>query len=99
MPTEKTQRYFNRSLLYAAKGEACVLCKKQDGTVVGAHLPGALYGMPAGVGQKTHDWLVAHLCHDCHDKMDTVWRTDCQIRMRALCLTLERLFKNGTLKG
>ena len=87
-----TKRYQNRSLLHCAKGEPCVLCGKNDGTTVPAHLPGSIYGMAAGTGQRTHDWLVAHLCHDCHQRMDSEWRRDCQIRMKALCLTLERLF-------
>ena len=94
------KRYQNRSLLHCAKGEPCVLCGKNDGSTVPAHLPGALYGMASGTGQKTHDWLVAHVCNSpqqngepsCHEKLDTVWRKDTQIRMKALCLTLERLF-------
>lgn len=46
---------------------------------------------------KTHDWLAAHLCLDCHTKMDGVWRSDDQVRMIALCKTLERLFDEGVL--
>jgi len=88
-----TKRYANRSLLHCAKGQSCVLCGVQDGTIVPAHLPGSIYGMPAGIAQKAPDWLVAHLCHGCHEKMDTIWRKDCQMRMKALCLTLERLFE------
>lgn len=75
-----------------------MLCGMADGTTVPAHLPGSLYRMPAGTGQKTHDWLVAHLCHDCHTRMDSDWRTDTQMRMMALCLTLERLFRDGVLR-
>jgi len=92
------KRYQNRRLLYMAKDQPCVLCGSV-GTTVGAHLPGSIYGMQAGTGQKTHDWLVAHLCFNCHDKMDTIWRRDCQIRMKALCLTLERLFANGGMSA
>jgi len=54
--------------------------------------------MGAGTGQKTHDWLVAHLCHACHEQMDSDWRKDAQIRMKAMCLTLERLFNDGVLE-
>lgn len=93
----KKVRYRSPSLLRAAQGQSCVLCGTVDGTVVPAHLPGSLYRMPAGTGQKTHDWLVAHLCHEHHTQMDTTWRTDCQMRMMALCLTLERLFSDGIL--
>ena len=81
----------------------CVLCGRPN--AVPAHLPGSFYGMAAGTGQKTHDWLVAHLCNtprddgqpSCHERMDSVWRTDPTMRMRALCLTLQRLFDDGVL--
>ena len=91
------KRYQNRSLLHCAKGESCVLCGKNDGTTVPAHLPGGYYGMPGG-SIKVHDWLVAHLCNECHAKMDgPEWRRDTQMRMKALCLTLERLFAKGRI--
>ena len=89
--------YRNRSLLHHAKDRPCVLCGLNDGTTVAAHLPGMEYGMPAGTGFKTHDWLHAHLCFECHNLMNSVWRRDPQIRMKALCLTLERLFHEGIL--
>ena len=94
---EKRPRFESRALLNQADGRACVLCGA-CGSTVPAHLPGSFYGMPAGVGEKTHDWLVAHLCHECHTKMDGPdWRRDPQIRMKALCLTLERLFISGAI--
>ena len=94
---KKRPRFESRKLLNQAEGRVCVLCEK-GGTVVPAHLPGAFYGMPAGHGEKTHDWLVAHLCLECHTKMDgPEWRKDAQIRMKALCLTLERLFTSGAI--
>ena len=98
-PQAKVRRFRSRRLLDAAEGQLCVLCqreKKRD-TVVPAHLPGSFYGMSAGTGQKTHDWLVAHLCDSCHHAMDNECRKDAQVRMRALCLTLERLFEQGVL--
>lgn len=93
-----SERFQSRKLLDAAKDQSCVLCRCNNGTTVPAHLPGAYYGMPAGTGEKTHDWLVAHLCYDCHEKMDSQWRRDTQIRMKALCLTLDRLFQQGKLE-
>ena len=93
----KHKTYRNRTLLYAARGETCVLCGADDGTIVAAHLPGSIYGMDAGMGEKCADFCVAHLCSQCHSRMDTEWRRDTQIRMKALCLTLERLFANGRL--
>ena len=90
------KRYESKALRDAARDRPCVLCGK-DGTTVLAHLPGRFYRMPAGTGQKTHDWLGAHLCADCHTLMDSDWRKDAQMRMMALCLTLERLFDDGVL--
>jgi len=53
--------------------------------------------MPSGTGQKTHDWLVAHLCLDHHAYVDSKGRRDTETRMMGLCLTLERLFESGVL--
>jgi len=96
----RKKRFSSRDLLDAAEGQLCVLCEREmkRDTVVPAHLPGSFYGMPAGHGQKTHDWLVAHLCDVCHHSMDNECRKDATIRMKALCLTLERLFEQGILK-
>lgn len=100
---KKVTRYERRRLLDQARGRPCVLCEHDSLNVgdvmetVPAHLPGSFYGMPAGTGQKTHDWLVAHLCDRHHTEMDTTWRKDPQMRMLALCLTLERLFAEGVL--
>lgn len=97
MTLQKELRYQSQVLRRAAKNRSCVLCGNEQTTVLG-HLPGAYYGMPAGTGQKTHDWLGAHLCVHCHEKMDTIWRKDTEIRMRALCKTLQRLFDEGTIR-
>jgi hypothetical protein len=91
-------RYKSKKLRDAARGESCVLCGCRDETIVLAHLPSAVYGMSAGTGQKTHDWLGAHLCLRCHTNMDSVWRRNTEIRMKALCLTLQRLFDKGIIK-
>ena len=90
-------RFESKLLRKAARGKRCVLCNACDDTIVLAHLPGSFYGMAAGTGQKTHDWLGAHLCMRCHEKMDTIWRRETEIRMKALCLTLERLFEEGII--
>lgn len=102
---KKTVAFRSRKLLDAAAGQPCVLCGRY-GSTVPAHLPGAFYGMPAGTGQKTHDWLAAHLCNEpqadgspsCHELMDSEWRMDPHVRLTALCKTLERLFDEGTLR-
>ena len=64
---QKTRRFESKKLRGAAKGQSCVCCGAQDGTVVGAHLApaGHDWGSP-----KVHDWLIAWLCSDCHYKAD-----------------------------
>ncbi len=92
------QRYISKRLRRAAEGQSCVWCGAEDGTVVLAHLPSWIYGQGSGVGQKTHDWLGGHLCAICHKQFDEgPYRTDTDARMKALCLTLERLFEQGVL--
>lgn len=89
----KAQRWISKRYLHYAEGWPCVLCGASDGTVVACHLPHTGYGMGAGMGQKVHDWLTAHCCMDCHRELDSgEYRNDYQMRMRALCLTLERCF-------
>lgn len=93
-----TRRFESKVLRDAARNRACVLCgNDEEGGVVLAHLPGSFYGMPAGTGQKCHDWLGSHLCDLCHGAMDGEWRNDSAMRMQALCLTLERLFNEGVI--
>lgn len=89
-------------MLDAAQGQPCVLCQfdhiENDITTVPAHLPGSIYGMPAGMGEKTHDWLVGHVCDPHHAYLDSEkGRRNIQIRMLALCLTLQRLFEQGVI--
>ena len=96
----KRQVFRSNRLRQFARGQSCVLCQGTEGfssTVVLAHLPGSFYRMPAGIGQKTHDWLGAHLCAEHHARMDSEWRRDSQMRLMALCLTLERLFDEGVI--
>ena len=50
-----------------AEGQACVMCKAQDGTVCLAHYFGPrrhAYG--GGMGHKGDDAVGAHLCMACH---------------------------------
>jgi hypothetical protein len=52
----------------AAKNYPCAWCNRQDGTIVPAHCNELALGR--GIGHKTPDFLVAYLCHDCHDAVD-----------------------------
>ncbi len=56
----------------AAKGQPCIKCGRQDGTVVAAHYSG-LYASRLGKGGavKAHDHCTAHLCGVCHSYMDS----------------------------
>jgi hypothetical protein len=54
--------------------------------------------MPAGTGQKTHDWLGGHLGQRCHDYADgPEGRNDHAWRAKAFALTIQRLFDRGLL--
>lgn len=52
----------------AARNYPCAWCNRQDGTVVAAHCNELSLGR--GFGHKTKDFLVAYLCHYCHDAVD-----------------------------
>lgn len=55
-----------------ARGQSCVACGVNDGTVVAAHYFGPrrqAYG--GGIGRKGNDAVMAHLCMRCHLAMDT----------------------------
>ena len=62
------------------------------------HLPGAEIGFQAPRGSKVPDWLTADCCKTCHDRLDLGdWQNDYEMRMRALCLTIQRRFDTGVL--
>lgn len=62
------------------------------------HLPHNAIGFPAGMGQKTHDWLQGDCCNLCHYKLDEgEWRNDHEMRMKALALTIQRRFDEGVI--
>jgi len=89
----------SRKYLNGARDQACVLCGREDGTIVACHLPSWRIGFGAGTGQKAPDWLTADCCRICHSRLDQGdWRQDYEVRMKALCLTLERRFEQGLLK-
>jgi len=74
-----------------AKGQSCVMCGADDGTIVLAHLP----YRNSGMGMKAPDVCGAHLCFRCHNEADGPRRMDHEWRFLALSRTLERLWKAG----
>jgi hypothetical protein len=57
-----------QKLLDAAATYRCAHCNRDDGTVVAAHCNELALGR--GFAHKTPNYLVAYLCHDCHDAVD-----------------------------
>lgn len=63
--------YQNKPYLLLAKGKPCVICGSLDG-VVACHYSGKYASqLGKGMGNKVHDFCVAHLCHKCHTEMDS----------------------------
>jgi uncharacterized Fe-S cluster-containing radical SAM superfamily protein len=55
-----------------ARGQSCVRCGKDDGTIVLCHYTGVRRGaFGGGLGIKCHDAVGAELCGVCHHWMDT----------------------------
>lgn len=94
----KRRRFRSEALRLAGHQKPCVLCGGPRPSMP-CHLPHNVIGFPAGMGQKTHDWLTADCCDDCHARLDRGdWRNDHGVRMRAFCLTLQRRFDEGVLR-
>ncbi len=85
-------------LLQAARNYPCANCNRQDGTIVAAHCNELALGR--GYAHKTPDYMVAYLCHECHDAVDgrrfslsreakhAMWH-------RAYCVTVSWWFRDG----
>lgn len=55
-----------------AKGQSCVRCNKDDGTIVLCHYFGPRrHSYGGGLSRKGHDAVAAELCATCHSWMDT----------------------------
>lgn len=95
-PTPKMQKLLDAARLYQ-----CSNCNRQDGTIVAAHCNELALGR--GFGHKTPDYLVAYLCHECHDYVDgrrggltieekrAIWN-------RAYVVTASWWFRDGLVK-
>ena len=93
------------NLRKAAEGQSCIRCGASDGTVVGAHYTGIRRGAyGGGLGKKTHDICLAHLCFKCHTDMDTLTRDKrfktehSEAFQHLILLSLIRLYDQGLLK-
>lgn len=77
----------------AARGQSCVMCNRDDGTTVLAHLP----WRNSGMGMKCPDIVGAHLCVECHGYADGAGRADHEWRYLALSRTLARLWQDSVV--
>ena len=59
--------YRSKKLRAAANGLPCVLCSR-TGTTVAAHSNALEHGR--GFAHKAPDYMVAYVCHGCHDQID-----------------------------
>lgn len=96
-PIKKPKRLRSPKLLDAPRHENCVVAGCFAPAVGVCHLPHNLWGFPAGIGQKTHDWLGAHLCHEHHGYCDGDGRNDHAWRAMVFARTIERLIARGVL--
>lgn len=102
MPAQRFH-FESQTLRDAACGESCVRCGSRL-NVVGCHYTGARRGAyGGGLSIKVHDFLIAHLCQECHLWLDTLSREKSkrwehsEEFLHLIALTLTRLFENGTL--
>jgi hypothetical protein len=88
----------SKNLRDSARGQSCVMCGKQDETIVLAHrnVPGSF-----GMGMKGPDWWGAHLCAACHYDGDHEKRRDYQWWELAVYRTMKRWIASGlvTVEG
>lgn len=96
VPIERTQK-----LLDAARHYPCANCNRQDGTIVAAHCNELALGR--GFAHKTPNYLVAFLCHECHDVVDgrrggLEHEQKRQIWNRAFVVTQSWLWRDGLVK-
>lgn len=93
----------SNKLLKAAKGQSCVRCNTDDGTIVAAHYSGVYSNrLGRGKGIKPHDFCCADLCSKCHAYFDQYESPNDDSRaaefMLMILLTLYRRFTEGDIK-
>ncbi len=97
--TWRSPKYLN-----AAKGQYCVKCFADDGTIVAAHYTGLrqhIYGKGRSV--KGSDILTADLCWSCHEYFDNPDERKSIRRseefLNCIAITLMRRLEQGVLKA
>jgi hypothetical protein len=93
----------SKKLLDLARGQACVMCDCEDGTIVSAHSNLLEHGK--GKGLKAHDGMIAWLCMRCHSELDqgrSMSKEERRVYMlEAICKTYMRMWDKEllTVKG
>ena len=92
--------YRDRRLLEVVREAPCMVCFKQDGTVVAAHSNQLRDNK--GRGTKSHDFRIAAMCYTCHTRCDQGRDLSKEERIamweEAHRGTIAWLFLNGKLK-
>lgn len=86
-------------ILMLAKGQPCVMCGADDGTVVSAH--SNLHEHGKSMASKADDSMIAWLCYRCHAEYDQGKSMSKDERrdfiLTAICRTHMKMFKHGML--
>jgi len=92
----KSMTYRNSKLLSLAKGQSCVECGTDDGTIVSAHS-----NEGKGMGLKASDATIMFLCYACHSGYDQgkIMSKDerREFAFRNNAKTLRRLLEKGLI--
>lgn len=92
--------YRNRKLLDLARGQECVMCGADDGTIVSAHSNLSEHGK--GMSIKADDSMVAWLCHQCHTSLDqgsSMSRAERRdFTLTAICKTHQAMWRNEMIE-
>ena len=92
--------YRNRKLLDLARGQACVWCGCEDGTIVAAHSNLMEHGK--GKWLKAHDGMHAWLCYRCHTEYDPGAKMNREEKrdfiLAAICKTYQRMWEQELIK-
>jgi ferredoxin len=87
-------------LLKLAKGKPCVMCYRDDGTVVAAHSNLLEHGK--GMAMKAHDCMTAWLCMTCHSMVDQgkhlTKEEKRMFMLEAICKTHIQMWEQGLLQ-